>query len=232
MNRRTLIYGALSLVATIGIVLLFATAHSEFLQAITAIPLAGALLAIIVQILRDEAAYQKTFMIEQYKHQNAIATSSHMAIVAFDRHVEFSEAYVKGVYIALQTLVRGGPTEDVLGDAGKLVKIREKYALWITPSMEEGLMPFEQALRTIGANAYFFEAIRTDVRQSEQRQQAIDKMYNTFAQVMGFATWGGKELTEELALRTLVGKIRTVLGVEALTDLRRTAIEKAHGSIK
>lgn len=231
MNRSTLIYGALSCLVVIGIVLFFSTTHSEVLQILAAIPLVGALLAIPVQILRDEAAYQKTLMVEQYKHQNAIATSSHMAIVAFDRHVEFCEAYVSGVYGALYTLLRGGPTEEVLEDAGKLVDIREKYALWVTPSIEEALMPFEQAFRTIGANAYLVEAIRTDVSQADQRQEAIDKMYNTFAQVMGFASWAGKELTEDLAIRTLVGKVRAVLGVQALTDLRRTAIEKAHSSL-
>lgn len=232
MKRSIMIYAALSIVVVIGIVLFFATAHSEILQIITAVPLAGALLAILVQILRDEAAYQKTLIVEQYKHQNAIATSSHMSIVAFDRHVEFCEAYVSGVYGALYTLMRGGPSEGVLSDAGKLVEIREKYALWVTPSMEDALTPFEQALRDIGANAYLVEAIQTDVRQADQRQKAIDQMYNTFAQVMGFSNWAGQELTEELALRTLVGKVRTVLGVEALTDLRRTSIDKAYASIK
>mgnify|MGYP005841964433 CR=1 FL=1 len=232
MNRRILIYGALSFLVVIGIVLFFFAAHSEILQIITAIPLVGALVAILVQILRDEAAYHKTLMVEQQKHQNAIATSSHMATVAFDRHVEFCEAYVTGVYGALSTLMRGGPTEGVLEDAGNLVDIREKHALWVTPSIEEALMPFEQALRTIGANAYLVEAIRTDIRQADQRQKALDEMYNTFAQVMGFSNWAGKELTEELAMRTLVGKVRAVLGVQALTDLRRTAIEKAHSSIK
>jgi hypothetical protein len=57
-------------------------------------------------------------------------------------------------------------------------------------------------------------------------------MYGSFAEVMGSKVmgskeWDGKQITEQVALHTIIGKLRDVLGVEELTNLRARLVSQA-----
>jgi hypothetical protein len=67
--------------------------------------------------------------LEETRNRFTIGAASHMANVAFDKHVEFCEKYTAAVNGALNTLFRRGPHQDILQDADKLVGTRLEWTL-------------------------------------------------------------------------------------------------------
>ena len=149
-----------------------------------------------------------------------------MAIVAFDKHVQFCEEYVTEGSSTLMSLFRRGPPKDVLERANALADIRTKWTLWVTPEIETELVKFEGALRTIGAHAELLEELRAD----EDRTEAIKKAYGTFAAVMGWETWRGDAVTRDLAAEKVVEGLRKVLGIGELTRLWSELVKRATDS--
>jgi hypothetical protein len=86
----------------------------------------------------------------------SVGINSHMAIVAFDKLMEFCEEYVKAVFDALYASIQNGTKEKPLG-APEFFEIRKKWALWLTQDMEEKLDGFEAAITKIGAEAQVYE---------------------------------------------------------------------------
>jgi hypothetical protein len=91
--------------------------------------------------------------------QNAFAmgTTSHMATVAFDRHIGFCEEYVEEISKALYSMIDEGPAYRPVSADG-LLKIRQKWILWVTRDIETELDRFEDDLRRIGAAGVFLSA--------------------------------------------------------------------------
>ncbi len=213
---------------------IFAVARPEgLLQLLAGLPLVGSLFGLLVQILRDQAAHERAMLIQDAQNQFVLGASSHMANIAFDKHVAFSEAYVEEAQKSLCTLLRLGPTdEEVLKHTRNLCNIRNQFIVWLTDDVEAGIEPFETALRSIGANAGYVKAIDGETKEGEERQKALTSMYNTFAKIMAFPEWQGEKLTDELAIKTLVKKLRRVLGTEELTKMRGALVAKAVGGLQ
>ena len=201
---------------------------SAAIQFLAGIPLVGSLVAALVQILRDQAAHERAMLILAEQNRFSLGASSHMASVAFDKHVQFSEEYAEEVHKALTTLFREGPTPEVLQHTGALYRLQQKYAVWLTSELEKDLETFESALRRIGANAGYVYGTSS----GEHRQQKLDAMYQTFAQVMGFEEWQGQPLTDELAVSMLIRRLRAILGTEELTEMRSAIVAKAIAELR
>ena len=156
-----------------------------------------------------------------------------MAIVAFDKHVQFSEEYVTEVQKTLTTLFRHGPTPEVLEHTRALYALQQKYAVWLTKRIETDLEIFEAALRRLGADAQYVNV----APGAADRPQRIDEMYKAFADLlgatfMGADEWHGEHLTEELAISKVIHRLRLVLGTEELTEMRSVLISKALASLR
>jgi hypothetical protein len=124
---------------------------------LASLPAIAALFGALFLLSRDSIAYDRTVRLEEAKNRFTIGATSHMASVAFDKHVAFCEEYTKAVNGALVTLFRRGPHRVVLDDANALSDIRIKWTLWLTPEVDERLVKFEGALRKIGAQAGLLE---------------------------------------------------------------------------
>jgi hypothetical protein len=232
VTHRQKTYGAIIGIGIISVISYFLANNHDTLQLLFAIPFVGSLLGVLVQILRDQAAHERSLLVQEAENRFVLGIGSHMGNTAFDKHVEFSEAYVGEAQAALVTLIREGPSEGALKHGWALSDIRKKYVLWLTSELEEALSPFEAALREIGANAYYIEAVRGSKEDSEARSKALEAMYNRFAKVMGFKEWHGQNLTDELAIAALVRKLRNILGTEELTSLRSAILAKATSELR
>lgn len=195
----------------------------DFIQLLAGIPLVGSVVAALLQILRDQAAHERALLILAAQNQFSLGASSHMANVAFDKHVQFSEEYAQEVHKTLTTLFREGPTEEVLRHTSALYMLQQKYAVWLTAKIETELETFEAALRRIGATAGYVYGTSS----AEDRQQKLDAMYRTFAEVMGFEEWQGERLTDHLAVSMMIRRLRSILGTEELTEMRTAIVSKA-----
>lgn len=232
MTHRQLTYTvAALLLATAFACLLVAHDSSELLRNLAGVPLVAAVVASFVQLARDDAAHTRTLLGMDHQNRFVLGASSHMANVAFDKHAAFCEEYVNAVHAALHTLFREGPSDKVLPDAGTLHAVQQKYAVWITTQIQKDLEPFQSALREIGASAWFVEATRGDEHSAEERQQHINSMFSTLAKVMGFTEWESQPVTSELAAAAVVGRLRSILGTEELSQMRRVIVERAMGEL-
>ena len=82
----------------------------------------------------------------------SVGATSHMAIVAFDKHICFCEEYVKEMSEALRSLIEDGSIEAAL-DVTRFFRIRQKWALWLTQEMENELDQFERNFTLMGGEA-------------------------------------------------------------------------------
>jgi hypothetical protein len=201
--------------------------HGELIQTLAAVPIFGALSAVVVEILRDQAKRQHETQLADSQHRYALAAGSHMAATAFDKQVSFCEEYVTEVLSALRTLFREGPTKEALVHSDRLHGIKQKYVLWITRDLESRLDPFEKALRRIGAADF----VSRQFPSSEGHQQRTNEMFRYFAEVLGTEhmgkEWEGEPITDAAAVSKIVLHLRDALGIEELTRLLAVIIEQA-----
>jgi hypothetical protein len=155
----------------------------------------------------------------------ADSAGSHMANVAFDKYVEFCEAYKDAAGDGLKTLMRHGPTPEILEGADKLYDLRFRHSLWVPSEVDVRLKEFEQVWRNIGAYSPL-----TDERlagSEAARQRYSDFVYGEFAKVMGFKEWYGKAVSDKFTVDSIVAGLRDVLGTDKLSKLRRAVLERS-----
>jgi hypothetical protein len=172
---------------------------------------------------KAELAQTHAAQMQEAKNRFTIGATSHMAGVAFDKHVQFCEEYTKRVNTALDTLFRKGPNEQVLENANALVDTRREWTIWLTPEVESKLMQFEGALRKIGANGWLL----TQLEAGDDRTETIKEAFGTFAAVMGWEKWKGEAVSQELASERVIEGLRNVLGISELTYLRAELVKNA-----
>jgi hypothetical protein len=195
---------------------------------VAAVPAILALLGFLLQLQRDTLTHERSLAVLDVQNRFAIGAMSHMANVAFDKHVLFCEEYAAEMFNTLKTLFARGPHRDALDHSRNLAMIRRKWAVWLTPELEARLEPFESAIFKIGN----YEMIVTDYPALDRRTEMIDKMYSLFAEVMGEKEWLGKAVGEERAISTIMNKLRGVLGINELTDARTELIRRATVSLQ
>ena len=198
---------------------------SEFLKAVVSAPGVGALIAVLYQLARDQAAFEKQLYIQEKQFQFTLGAASHMANTAFDKHVEFCEKYMKEIHEVVHTLFREAETPEALIHAGNFYQLREDYAVWLTDEINKNLSKFEAAIRKLGAHAHFINTTVGHEQYAEQRSIRIDQNHNLFSEILGLEEQ--KELNEEYAVDAIKGKVRGILGVEELTKLRSHLITRA-----
>jgi hypothetical protein len=65
---------------------------TDLIRNVIALPGVGALFIALFQLLRDEAAHVRALEIHDKQQSFNLGVTSHMANVALDKHVEFSES--------------------------------------------------------------------------------------------------------------------------------------------
>jgi hypothetical protein len=227
MNHRQRIYLSITLVFVLSAAMIKFLPASEVIQTYAAIPIVGSLIAALLQIVRDQADHSRQLLVQDSQNRFSLGATSHMADVAFDKHVQFCEEYLTEAHSAVRTLFREGPSPEVLNHSPKLYSLQQKYVLWLTPKIEADLEIFEAALRNIGATAGYLQ----NAIEAKDRQEKINTMYKTFADVLGArwmgTEWQGEKLTEQLAITTVIRNLRNILGIEELTAIRTALIVKA-----
>ena len=196
---------------------------SQILKGVAATPAIGALCLLLNQLWRDERAHERALELQNKQQDFALGTASHMADVAYDKHVAFCEEYMARVQSGFQELNKDGATKNALNIGGDLVRIRFKHAAWLTPTLEEQLKPFEMGLITMGAKMHQLELSELPV--GDQRTRLVQEIYKTFGLIMG-----EKPENEEESLMRLekpIENIRKILGIDSLVTLRQGAADLA-----
>lgn len=219
------IYAALGIifVASLVSVVFFHFFPVWIIGDLAAIPALVALFGALFQLFRDDVAHHRALGFEGAKNRFTVGATSHMANVAFDKHVQFCEEYVAEMFAALAVLREHGPTDKVRPYSYKLFHLREKWAVWLTPQLEAALEPYERTLARIGVQ----ESIVRQYPELEGRHERIDEMMRLFMEVTGEKEWNNKPLDSQVATPRIIEGLRTVLGIAALTQLRAELIHTA-----
>ncbi|MDD3101760.1 MAG: hypothetical protein PHE59_01265 [Patescibacteria group bacterium] len=197
---------------------------NEIFKGILTFPGIVALLSVLYQLWRDERAHERVIELQNKQQDFILGTASHMADVVYNKHVEFCEEYIDRVQEGFQELLRDGVSKNALIIGGDLIKIRQKHSAWLTQEIEKNLKPFEQALIKIGAKEGFLQDTR--LLPGEERKKIVDEVYRSFGLVLGHETPMSKE-EADMKIDTVIEKIREILGINILTDLRLKAAELA-----
>lgn len=215
-NKKNLkLYFIYVLVLIISFLAAYFLPVDKIFKGIISIPGIGALCLSLYKSWKDEYL--------QNKQQDFIlGTASHMAEVAYNKHVVFCEEYIKRVEKGRQELFRDGPSRKSIDIGRELVNIRQKHSPWLTKEIEDNLKPFEQALIKIGAQERLLESLPV----GEQRSKVVEEVYKAFGLVLGH----DPSLNEEeanLCIDKVIEKIRDILGINILTKLRLNATNLA-----
>ncbi len=96
----------------------------DLFKGLASIPGVGALLNVLLQLWRDQRSHERAVELLHRQQDFALATASHMANLAYDKHVAFCEAYIERTTKGLSDLMRCGPSKEALAFAGDLGAIR------------------------------------------------------------------------------------------------------------
>jgi len=180
------------------------------------------ILGIIIEAWRDKRSHERQLELLDRQQDNSLAIASHMANVIFDRQVNFCEAYFEKAHAILQKLFSTGPTKEAVKYADDLKTIRTSFSPWISQEIEAGLLPFEKALRQMGASAQI-----ADMRLSQiEHGLFVQRMYDTFINISGISEPLEGDSPEE-AVSSIIKHLRKVMGIIELTPLRNQAISLA-----
>lgn len=221
---------ALAVVFVTSLVIATVLSASEVVRAIAVAPGVAALIGAVFVILRDHAAHERMLALRRDDQQFQVGAMSHMSAVVFDKHVAFCEEYMAEVNRTIETLVREHANVDAVGHANALYMLRMRNATWVTAAMSARLSGFEDAVRKMGAQAHFINTTAGDPRYAEQRAAAIDFVFKEFERIM--PQLFSKSGEEGVSVESIQQRVRTMLGIEELVELRTKLVARAYAALK
>lgn len=114
MRQSWKVYAVAAIVLVVSFVAAWTLPTTEILRGIIGLPGVAALLTAIYQIVRDRAAHERALELQGKQQLFDLGVTSHMAAVAFDKHVQFSEQYISRMQEGLTTLFALGPRKESL----------------------------------------------------------------------------------------------------------------------
>ena len=223
-------YLLLSTVLIISFLAAYTLPTDEIIRGIFASPGFVALFIALYQILKDQNTHERNIDLQRRQQIFNIGATSHMANVAFDKHVEFCEKYMQEVHKTVVTLYREGPTTKALNHAGEFYLLRQEYAAWLTDEINEKLIPFEQALRSLGAEKGFITDTTGHPEYNEGRSEKIKKIFDDFKRLLTIDVT--KPPDPEIAVEVVKKKVREILDIEDLVQLRKALISEARNTFE
>jgi hypothetical protein len=229
VGQSTAIYLGLIAVFAASMLAAWLIPLAEWVKGMIALPGIGALAGALLQISRDAADFERKKQLQLDQQIFTLGANSHMSTTAFDRHVNFCEAYMTEVHQTLGTLFREGPSVKAMECAQKLFEVRRNYAAWIPKPIALKLDPFESALNKIGAQTHLIKALSGHNSQAEVRSKAIEESYALFMNVLslGKLRETDPEHKKELAVENVKEELRLILGINELFEIRNFIIKRS-----
>lgn len=228
MKKHLALYISLAGVGLVSFLSALFLPISETAKTITGLPFVGALFAALFQLMRDHSTFVKEAEHQRREHAFTIAATSHMSEVVFDKHVEFSEAYVEKLHKLLEKLIPSGPTGEDLELVRPLYAVRKEYRLWISSSMAAVLDEFERKIVKMGSDYHVWEV-------TGGSSKSLERAYELFHEIIG-ADEAKDENKPEIEIKKrqsynhVIEHLQGILGLDKLINLRDRAISGTHRS--
>lgn len=218
------VYIVLAIVAAVSFGAALFLPTTDILRWVSGVPALVALIGVVLQIFRDHAQHEKATALQRDQQHFILGVTSHMANVAFDRHVDFCEKYIQRMQLGLTELFQKGPTKDCLQLRIELADIRLSFRTWLTKEIQNKILPFEDALTKIAGMHMQLDHLGV----GDKRNQVVEAMHNTFADILGLSRLEGRgNNDEEVAARRIMDHLQDILGVKQLVRLRVALVDEA-----
>jgi len=171
-----LTYVVLALVFLASVVTAWLLPVPDLFRGFASIPGIGALFGAVYHLWREQRLHERAVELLHRQQDFALAAASHMANVAYDKHVAFAEAYIARTNQGVDDLFGTGPSKAALKFAGDLHAIRRQPATWLSSEIEEKLIRFESALTRMGAGMAFLDSVPV----GEGRSRVVEEIYKAF----------------------------------------------------
>lgn len=230
MKYRPALYIPLAVVAAVSFLGALLLPISDVAKTLTGLPFVGALFAALFQLIRDHSSFVKETERQRREHAFAVAATSHMSKVVFDKHVEFGEAYIAKLQELLGSLFAEGPTKKAIEYVRPLYDVRRNYRLWVSPSMATTLDEFEGKIVKMGASYGLWEAMQYEKGSNGK----LDLAYELFNEIMELRRKNSDdpeiEIKKHQGYNYVIEHFQRILGVEKLTELRDSIISHSYGN--
>ena len=123
MKHNKLTYIILLAIFVASLAVAFLLPIGAVFKGIFASPAILALITALFQLMRDQASFEKQLEIQANQLKFNLGATSHMANTAFDKHIEFCEAYMRELQNTFYNLFAKGDTEEALEYARNLFLI-------------------------------------------------------------------------------------------------------------
>ncbi|MGR3174434.1 MAG: hypothetical protein ACUZ8N_07525 [Candidatus Scalindua sp.] len=224
MKYRLVLYVSLLVIAIASILGAWLLPVNEIIKTIAGLPFVGALFVALFQLARDHSSFLKEAAKQQRDHTFAVAATSHMSKVVFDKHVEFSELYIKELQNILSKLSEMGPTKKGVEYARSLYKVRMEFRLWISPAMAATLDEFENKILRMGTSLGLMES-------PKGYDKGLDDAYDLFAEIMELEKEDSNnpeiESKKHKGCNLVIEHLQDILGIKKLTELRDSVISNS-----
>ncbi|NOS76847.1 MAG: hypothetical protein HOP35_02770 [Nitrospira sp.] len=218
------VYIALAVVGGLSFLAASYFATADFERALYGSPATLALIGALYQILRDHSQHEKARALQQSDQHFILGITSHMADVAFDKHVEFCEKYMTQMQKTLSTLFQDGPSGNCLELSSQLANIRLSSRTWLTADIQNKILPFEEALTQIAGR----HIMLNNLPVGDERTKVVQEMHNTFADVLGLTRLEARgENDASVAPRVIMDHLQDILGVKQLVQLRIKLVDQS-----
>lgn len=216
MKNNIRLYGLLSMIFLVSLGLALFLPTTEMLKGIYGLPAVGSLFTALWTIYRDDVAHRRQLEIENQKKFFNLSVTSHMAEVAFDRHVSFCEEYVKRI---LQSPISSKDKTSMYESfSEELKQIRNAHALWISPKINDELSACEEVWRKFGVASRIAQETYGELRDT----------YNGKARELLEVIHGQGEYPVNLTLiEKQIKIIQDILGINELTKFRADLVHQA-----
>lgn len=239
--RRAATYIGLGVIFVLAFLVASVLPTASILQSAAEASGIAALIGALFTLIRDHANHERAVLLQVLQEQKddrarrldqqfQVGAMSHMSAVVFDKHVAFCEEYMAEVNRTIETLIREHATLDAVEHANALYSLRMRHATWVTVAMSERLSGFEQAVRKMGAQAHFVNTTAGDPRYAEQRAAAIEFVFSEFERIM--PQMFSKAGEEGISAESIQQRVRTMLGIEELVELRTKLIKRSHEALE
>ena len=214
------VYGVLTVVFLASIAFTWIARASGVWQDLYAAPGVIALLGVLWQLFRDEAAHTRAVALERDKQQFNLGITSHMADVAFDRHVALCDEFAQELFSTLQCVMSNSQDHEAIKHkADSIGNIVRKHAIWTTQELQDKLQKFESVIREIGAKSYAAANHPGSVQWDQPLSLLLD--------LIDTGSPYGAPPKKEVLHQQIIDNARRILGVKELTDLRKKLLERS-----
>jgi hypothetical protein len=219
-------YVGLTIVFVVSVSCAYFLPINEIFKNIATMPAAIALVAVIYQLLRDQAAFERQDYLQRQQQIFNLATASHMANVAFDKHAEFCEKYMGEVHETVGDLSRKGPRSPKVKDHLKnFISLKREYAAWVPKDVAVQLEPFENKLQDMSLQADIADDY--EGQPGNEKNNAVNAIHEVYLSVWGIGKTDTTKDDQNISVEDIKERIRLILGINDLTTMRKLLVSEA-----